>query len=155
MHKLSPQLDRYNCCPSRRHGRRRGSLMLEVLVGTVLLGAFFVGALPVIAWVRTAQQLSVEQRIASLELANQMERVAAVTAVQRTEERLSQLKLSAEAAAVLDDAELSALVRSSEAFPGLQQIQLSLVWTNDSNQQVKPARLTAWFRPAAKQPETP
>lgn len=124
-------------------------------MGTVLLGAFLVGALPVIAWVRTAQQLSVEQRIASLELANQMERLAALTAGQRTKERLNQWNLSPEAAAALDDAELSAQVQPSEAFPGLQKIQLSLVWTNDANQRVRPAQLTAWFRPAVKQPETP
>ena len=124
-------------------------------MGTVLLGAFLVGALPVIAWIRTAQQVSEEQRIASLELANQMEHLAALTAVQRTDESLSQLKLSPEAAAVLDDPELSAQVKPSEAFPGLQQIQLSLAWTNDANQRVRPAQLTAWFRPAAKQPETP
>jgi type II secretory pathway pseudopilin PulG len=134
--------------PRRRTPRRRGALMVEMLVGTILLGAFLAGVLPVIAWIRTSQHTTEEQRIAALELANQMERVAALSAAQRTPEILNALKLSPEATAILDDAELTSRYQESDAFPGLQQIQLSLTWTNDSHQRVNPAQLTGWFKPA-------
>ena len=129
--------------------------MVEMLVGTVLLGVFLAGALPVVAWVRTAQDATEEQRIAALELANQMERVGALPADQRVPERLKNLELSPEAVAVLDDAELAAQVQVSEAFPGLRRIQLSLAWTNGSNQRVKHAQLTGWFKPATPEEGTP
>ncbi len=129
--------------------------MIEMLVGTILLGAFIAGVLPVVAWIRTSQHTTEQQRIAALELANQMERVAALSAARRTSEELNQLKLSPEASEVLDDAALSASIQTSDAFPGLQQIQLSLTWSNEARQRVKPVQLTAWFKPAANSNATP
>jgi len=160
MHKPGSHLDHCHREPlSRQRGRRtpcrRGALMLEMLVGTILLGAFLLGALPVIAWIRTSHHAAEEQRIAALELANQMERVAALPPARLTPEELQQLELSPEATATLDDAELSARIQPSEAFAGLQQVQLSLTWTDDSHQRVQPATLTGWFKPAASEDATP
>lgn len=129
--------------------------MVEMLVGTILLGAFLAGVLPVVAWVRTSQQTTEQQRIAALELANQMERVAALSSARRTPEELNQLMLSPEASEALNDADLSASIQTSDAFPGLQQIHLSLTWSNDARQRVKPVQLTAWFKPAVTENATP
>ncbi|MBI1310188.1 hypothetical protein GC176_02690 [bacterium] len=126
-----------------------------MLVGTILLGVFLAGLLPIIAWVRLAQGTTENHRVAALELANQMERIAALPAGQRTSEQLQQLELSPEATANLTDAELTAMIDTESAFPNQQQIRLSLTWTSDNNQRVKPLQLTAWFKPPTSGPSTP
>lgn len=162
MHKLNDNFDpAVSCrgrtrlrCPSSWTNRRRGALLVEMLVGTILLGVFLAGIGPMIAWVRTAQDATENHRLATLELANQMERIAALPAEQRTTEQLQQLELSTETAMELSDAELTVVSQSSEAFPKQRQIRLSLTWTDGHNQRVRPLQLAAWLSQPQTEPAT-
>lgn len=131
---------------------RRGALLVEVIVGCVMLGVFLVAVVPMVTWVRTSRLTAESQQVAVNELANLMEHVAALPPADRTEEGLRQLTLSRSALAVLDDASLTVAIQPSEQLSDLQQVTLSLTWTDHAGQQVRPVRLSAWFADADKEP---
>lgn len=129
--------------PANGHARRRGATLLELVVGAVLIGVFVTGAVPVIRWVHLASRLNEQHRIATQEIANQMEHLAALPASGITAEHLESLTPSAASQSSLPDADLKAVTEPSG--DGLQKVTLNLTWTSASSAQSYPVRLTAWL----------
>lgn len=153
MHKLASHDDpacRSHSCPPNR----RGTMLIELTVSAVLLGTFVAGIVPVVVWVRSAQTQARQHRLAAMELANQMERIAALPAERRTVEQLQQIELSPDTARALPAAELRSAVEDSSVFPGQIQVRLTLSWMTEAQRRTKPLELYGWF-PAGTSPETP
>jgi Tfp pilus assembly protein PilV len=131
---------------------RSGALLVEVIVGCVMLGVFLLTAVPMLTWIRNSRLATTSQQVAAAELSNLMERVAALPATDRTDERLRQFTLSESAQGVLDDAQLDAAAAPSTQFPSLRRITLSLTWIDHAGQRVHPVELTAWFAATAPGP---
>lgn len=129
---------------------RRGTSMLELVVGTVLIGIFLASTVPMLRWVHISSRFNEEHRIATQELANQMEQLAALPPGELTDDYLATLQPSAATHSALPDAHLT--VASSLADADTQKITFELSWNGDLSRQIAPVRLTAWFPvPAAAQ----
>jgi type II secretory pathway pseudopilin PulG len=125
--------------------RRRGSMLIELLVAFTLLTALLGAALPLI--VRHQQLLASARtyRLALDELSNQLETLSALDAEQLPA-ALESLALSPFAAERLPDAELDAVLDASGEQP---RVALSLTW-DEPGRRDKPLTLVAWLDPPAQ-----
>lgn len=134
----------------RSRKRRRGASILELIVGTVILGVFISSAGPMLRWVQVSRRTN-DQHLAVLqELSNQMEALAALPVSELTAQRLENLTLSDSAQKQIPDASLSATL--SEPADGLRKLTLSIAWQDEAGVDVQPKTLTAWF-PIGANPE--
>ncbi|GEM_PF-1001489 len=136
---------------SRRHHlssrsmsvRRRGTSLLELVVGAALLGVFLSGLVPMLRSVHLASRFNEQHQSANQELANQMEHLAALPAGSIDAEHLASLEPSLVAQSQLPDVQLTATASPADA--GTQKITCELTWSTDTTNQTAPVRLTAWF----------
>lgn len=133
--------------------QRRGATMLELVVGAVLVGIFVSTTVPLIRWVHMSSRLNEQHQIATSEVANQMERLAALPASQLTAGHLESLQPSAATLAALSDVEMTAV--SVPGDDGLQKITLEITWISDMSHETSPIRLAAWFPTATDTEATP
>lgn len=102
--------------------------------------------MPTLRRVETARRSADLRRVASLELSNLMEDLAARPATQVTSEELQKLQLSDAAKARLPDASLKSTSTPVADAQGLLKVQLSISWPSLSGQPTEPVRLTTWLR---------
>lgn len=124
--------------------RRRGALLLEVMISVVLLGLLLSVTAPVLKSVSQSRRLADQRRVAVLELSNLMEQVASWPRERVTVENISKLALSDSTVAALSDAKLTTKATPQSEPTGLMKIELTLDWTQPIAA-TQPVRLTSWL----------
>lgn len=127
--------------------RRAGFGTIELVVAVILFGVLLASVGPIVLRVATASRVNEERRIAQVELANLMEHISTLAPEQLQSERIESLSAAASEVVPLPEAKLSAVV--ADEADGLRQVALSLVWKPASGNEMKPVRLSAWFRSAS------
>lgn len=128
---------------SRGFRDRSGAFMLELVVGTVLLGVFLATVGPMFRWIHESKRVNDRRLIAVQELSTQMEKLASLPPARLTAEKLQSLTISESTVSALPDSQLVAKSEADGEF--MQRVTLTLTWTNDAGLTVEPERLTAWF----------
>lgn len=124
--------------------RRRGALLLEVMISVVLLGLLLSLTAPVLKAVSQARRLTDQRRVAMLELSNLLEQVASWPRERVTVESIGKLTLSEATMAALPDAKLTSQAIPQTEPTGLMKIELALDWTQPGRE-TQPVRLTSWL----------
>ena len=119
---------------------RWGASSLECVIAFTLLSSVLAFATPLVVKHRRLVTSQREYRLALDEVANQMERLTALTRGE-VEKAVEQLKLSEFAAERLPEATLQGEIRSVEMG---RQITLSLTWEQPT---AAPVTLTGWTLP--------
>ena len=123
---------------------RRGTSIVEAVVSLSVLATAITGATQIL--VLSAQQRQTADRLlsAQLEVANVLERVAAMRYEEATPEAMRNLKLSAEVQKSLPAAQLKVeLVESAAPEPPNKRITAAISWPVAGEERAT-AQLTAW-----------
>ncbi len=127
---------------------RRGSMLIEVTMATVILIVIMSVALKVLG-VAAHERVAVERRQrAVLEVANVMERLAADPFDEVTPERAQRMTLSDAARHGLPGCELKVDLSPSETAAkggAAKRITVQLRWRDRSGEWAGPVRLTSWI----------
>lgn len=129
--------------------QRRGVSILELIVTSVLFGTVTASLGPALVWVRQQRDLSEQQQLAAVELANLAERAALRPVDEITTETLSQVSLSAAAQAALDEPQLRVSVEDEPGSPPARRILWELSWKDSAGRDVAPVRLVTWRHSAS------
>ncbi len=128
---------------------RRGSLLVEVAMATVLLMIAMTLTVKVLSWVANERRSSDRRERATAEVANLMERITAYGYDQVTPGLAAGMALSQAARQSLPDAELTVDIAASRedapARPSSKRIGIRLRWRNRSGEWDAPVRLTSWI----------
>lgn len=123
---------------------RRGYVMVELVMATLLLAAAMVLTVQILGWLASERRAADRRERAALEAANLMEHLTAQPWDAITPEAAGALELSSSAHQALPGAELKATVTRTEGDPPAKRIGIALRWRNRSGQFEAPVRLTAW-----------
>jgi hypothetical protein len=123
--------------------------MLELVVSAVLLTTLLSMITPMVKWIGTTEEFSIERQAATEHLANVMEQVAALKPDGRELDAVTVLLNDGIGDLGLANVEAQAQVEN-QTNPTAVRIQLSLTWKADGTRKTNPIRLTAWFRGQAK-----
>ena len=96
---------------------RRGSLLAEVGIATVVIVAVMGMTVKVLATVAHERRASSDRQLGSIEVANLMERITAYPFDQVTQELASGMSVSNRAGQTLRDSELSVAISGGERTP--------------------------------------
>jgi hypothetical protein len=137
----------------RRSRLRRGSLLAEVAISTIMLVIIMGMTVKILGWVALERKAAERRELALQEAANLMERLAAHPFDQVTPELASRCALSPRASLRLPDAELK--VDVSEGHPdagrSVKRIAIQLRWRSRGDELAAPVRLTSWIeRPRSR-----
>jgi hypothetical protein len=139
--------DRTGRKPSRCS--RRGSLLVEVAMATVLLMIAMALTVKVLGWVAVERRACERRERALIEVANVMERITAYPFEQVTPELAGKMTMSPATGQMLPGAELTAEVTENagdlEARPSAKRIAIRLRWRDRSGEWDSPVRLTSWI----------
>jgi Tfp pilus assembly protein PilE len=128
--------------------QRRGITFLELLVAVVMLVALLAVLAQILAVVAGQRRHAARRLLAVEEVANVMERVAALHFKQLETEQLDGISLSAKAAESLPEAQLTVEVTPDQTGPSsAKRVTVELIWKNRAGQTNRPVRLTAWRYP--------
>jgi hypothetical protein len=132
--------------------RRRGSLLVELAMATVLLMIAMTLTVKVLAIVASERRASERRQCALIEVANVMERITAYPFDQVTPALAGRLALSRAAHESLPDSELAVDVAASEPGPGqsTKRIAIRLRWRGSGGEWSAPVRLTSWIERGRK-----
>lgn len=122
---------------------RSGAFLLELVVGTVLLGVFLATVGPMFRWIHESKRGNDRRLLAVQELSTQMEKLASLPPARLTAEKLQSLTVSELTESKLPDSQLTAKSQADGEF--MQRVTLTLTWINDAGLTVEPERLTAWL----------
>jgi Tfp pilus assembly protein PilE len=128
---------------TRRHGVGFVELLVTVTILTVLL-AILAHMLGVLAHQRRG---AARQLLAVEEVANAMERLAAMDYSELRPEQPPQIALSDEARHSLPQAKLTIEVtqeNQEDTVPRSKRVRVELTWENRAGQAVRPVGLTSW-----------
>ncbi len=127
--------------------QRRGSLLAEVAMSSVLLMIAMTLTVKVLSWVGAERRASDRRQWATQEVSNLMEQATSRPFEDVTVTSLRNLKISPQARALLPDAELTAEVAENDhaGGPGSKRLAMRLKWHNRSGEWDAPVRLTAWI----------
>src|SRR5262249_13531721 len=125
---------------------RRGSLLVEVAMATVMLMIAMSLTVKVLGHVGAQRRASEYRQRALQEIANVMERLTAHPYDAITAELTSHCKLSSAVSRSLPDAELSVGVAQEQPGGGrsVKRITVSLRWRGRSGEWEAPVRLSTW-----------
>jgi hypothetical protein len=134
--------------------KRRGSLLAEVAMATVILMIAMSLTVKVLGWVALERRSAERRQRAVLEVANVMERITAYPFEEVTPDLTSRITLSTTAGQSLPESDLSVEVTNSEPGAGRssKRIAIRLRWKGRSGEWEAPVRLTSWIerrRPAS------
>ena len=126
---------------------RRGSLLAEVAMATVIVMIAMSLTVKVLGWVALERRSAERRQRAVLEVANVMERISAHPFDEVTPDLTRRITLSTTAGQSLPDADLSVEVTSSEPGAGrsAKRIAIRLRWKGRSGEWESPVRLSSWI----------
>jgi len=125
---------------------RRGVTMLELMAAVAVFSTVAILVLPVLGRVAQVREETSAHETAVRETANQMERLAALSARHElTEADLNSLTLSDAATSELTGPQLSATLSEPEGEPAAQRLTLTLSWENSAGQRGTPVTLTRYL----------
>jgi hypothetical protein len=138
---------------SRPAAGRRGSLLAEVAMATVMVMIAMTLTVKVLGYVGSQRRVADHRQRAVQEAANVMERITAYPYDEITGQRARQLTLSPSAQQSLPHAELAVAVMDEQPGAGraAKRISVRLRWHGRSGEWESPVRLTTWVerrRPA-------
>lgn len=126
---------------------RRGSLLPELAIATILLGAAMTMTVQVLGHAGRVRRDADHRQQATLEVGNLMERLAAISFDELTDARAQNLKLSETTAHLLPDAQLSIAVKDERpaADRTSKRLAVKLQWRGRSGEWEAPVRLVTWI----------
>jgi hypothetical protein len=137
-------------------GRRRGSLLAEVGIATVVIMIVMGMTVKVLGTVAHERRSAVDRQRGVLEAGNLMERITAHSSDEVTPEFVKTLAVSDAARHSLRDCELSVSVSDSEkgaaGGPSAKRVMIRLQWKGPGGQWQAPVRLTSWMEPGRPRP---
>ncbi len=136
-----------NRSSSRARRRRRGSLLAEVAMATVLLMVAMTLTVRVLGWVALERRSAERRQRALMEVANVMERITAYPFEEVTPALASRITLSETARRQLPDSELVLDVSDGDPAAGrtARRIAIRLRWRGRGGEWDAPVRLTSWI----------
>jgi type II secretory pathway pseudopilin PulG len=127
---------------------RRGMTLIELTVAGVIIGTVLVVGLQMLTVVAAQRRGVDQQQLATLELANVMERVAVRPWSELTPQAAAEETLSPAIRSQLSNAELKVDVSTSDAEPDAKRIVASLRWQGRAGVMLPPLTITTWkYRP--------
>jgi hypothetical protein len=125
---------------------RRGSLLAEVAMGTVMVMIAMTLTVKVLGYAGSQRRAADHRQRAVQEAANVMERITAYPYDEITPERARELALSPSARQSLPHAELAVAVGDEQpgASRAAKRISVRLRWHGRSGEWESPVRLTTW-----------
>jgi hypothetical protein len=134
--------------------KRRGSLLAEVTMATVILIVAMSLTVKVLGWVALERRAAEHRQRAVLDVANVMERISAYPFEEVTPDLTRRITLSTTAGRSLPDSDLSVEVTDSDPGAGrsAKRIAIRLRWKGRFGEWEAPVRLTSWIerrRPAS------
>lgn len=114
------------------------------MVAMMMLGSLMAGLVPLLSWVHTQRRAADARQIAVHETANVMERFAARDWNDMTQAAADAVKLTPEAAALLQEPRLKVIVEAVPKPSIAKRITVELRWLNRQGDDVSPARLTSF-----------
>ena len=125
---------------------RRGMMLLEVMVAGTLLAVLLAICVQLLSAAADQRRAADQRQSAIEELANLMERIAALPWSDLTMDLATkeQEKLSPSAKSQLPGAELKIEIIPSPEEPDAKRITASLRWQNRTGQYLAPLSLTTW-----------
>ncbi len=130
---------------------RCGFSLVEVAAAFVLLAALLAVTLQIVLMAGEHQRTAWHRRVAMLEAANQMERLAGQPWSALTPEAAATASLSPEAQ-TLPGAKLAVRIEPAEGEPRAKRITVQVRWWERPGQPEQPVRLVAWKYPIPEQP---
>ncbi len=126
---------------------RRGSLLPEMAIATILLGAAMTMTVQVLGHAGRVRRDADHRQRATLEVGNLMERLAAIPFDELTDARARGLKLSESTARLLPDSELSVSVTEEKpaADRRSKRLAVKLRWRGRSGEWEAPVHLVTWL----------
>lgn len=143
-----------DCSPSAAagSGSRRGLMVLEVMLASLLLAAALVVLVPLLSTIGRTR-LSAEKRIIGLAAAeNVLEQVASRPWNELTAEAAAAVSLDQAVAAELPAAVLAVSVADAPGELPAKRIVITLSWRDVQGQPAAPIRLTGWVYQWEAQP---
>jgi hypothetical protein len=138
---------------NRRSRIRRGSLLAEVAISSIMLVIIMGMTVKILGWVALERKAAERREVALQEAANLMERLTAHPFEQVTPELAARCALSPSASLRLPDAELKVDVSESHPDAGrsVKRIAIQLRWRARGDELAAPVRLTSWIeRPRSR-----
>ncbi|MGO9465363.1 MAG: hypothetical protein ACLQIB_08380 [Isosphaeraceae bacterium] len=131
----------------RRVLHRRGSLLAEVTMSTVLLVIIMGMTVKVLGWVALERRAAERREQAVVEVANLMERLAAHPYDEVTPELAREYAAPARTARSLPEADLKVDITKSQPGAGrsAKRIAIQLRWRDRGGEWAAPVRLTSWI----------
>lgn len=124
--------------------RRRGSLMIELVICGLLLGIVMSAIIPTLGWLVRERKTSQERQAAILEAGNLMERLSALGWDDLTPERAAQFKVSDSLARQLPEAKLAISIEADDS-ESAKRILIELKWEIAHGTPGPAVRLAAWM----------
>lgn len=135
------------------HKTRNAMTVLEVMLALAVLSLAFVLLAQFLTASAQQRRVSERRRIALQEVANSLERVAALPWDEVTSEKLAAWKPSSAASTVLSQAQMRSIVATEPGPPEVKRVRIEVAWTDASGQLVEPIGLTTFvYRPREVQP---
>ncbi len=137
-------------------GNRRGSLLAEVGISTVVLTIVMGLTVKVLGTIAQERRAASERQQGTLEVGNLMERITAYPFEQVTPELARSMAVSDLARRSLRDSELAIEVsgagQSGAARRPAKRVMIRLRWKGAGGQWQSPVRLTSWVEPGRASP---
>ncbi len=124
--------------------RRSGFTILELTVSMILFGAILLVAMKFFAAIGQQQRTIRRQQLATRELANVMEAIAALPWDRLTAEGVRPAQLSESARQGLPGVELAVEITQPAGEPQAKQIAVQIRWQDRSEQPARPLRAACW-----------
>jgi Tfp pilus assembly protein PilE len=125
--------------------RRKGSLLLELVVASVLLGVVMSAAVPALGWIARQRSVAQQRQAVLLEVDNLMERMTALDWSDLTPQRAAEFKLSDHLLDQLSEPKLDVAVQLDGQDETAKEIRIEMLWSMGAGRPAPPVRLSAWF----------
>ncbi len=126
---------------------RRAVALMEVIAAAALLAVLATVCLRMFAFSALERRTAQRRAVAMQEVANTVERVAALPWAQITSERLAQIELSPNVQQILPGGALKLSVEPSATGPPARKVRVEITWTNAAGGVDAPVRLAYWAFP--------
>jgi Tfp pilus assembly protein PilV len=131
---------------------RRGASITEMLVALIVIAVAMTALAQLVSTSARQRRSSEARRLATQELANQAERVAALAWEEAAPDKLTGWQPSAELSAAAAAPVCRAAVTDEDGPPRSRRIRLEVSWTTAGGEAVTPLALTVWKYPGEDAP---